>query len=48
MQIRIPADLHAWLRTYAFTNNLTMTSVITTYLDRLRDRKEAPLKVPEV
>jgi len=48
MQIRIPAELHEWLKEYAFVNKITMTTVITTYLGRLRDRKETPLKVPEV
>lgn len=48
MQLRIPEDVHSWLKEYAFVNKTTMTNIVTTYLTRLRDRKDAPLKVPEV
>jgi hypothetical protein len=48
MQLRVPEELHTWLKEYAFVNKTTMTNIVTAYLTRLRDRKESPMKVPEV
>lgn len=42
MQLRIPADVHKWLKRYALDNGTTMTEIVTTYLCRLKDRKENP------
>lgn len=47
-QIRIPVDLHEWLQNYAFETDTTMTEIVTTYVRKLRSRKERPLEVPEV
>jgi hypothetical protein len=45
MQLRIPVDTHDWLKRYALDNKTTMTEIITTYLSRLKARKEGTLPV---
>jgi hypothetical protein len=48
MQVRIPEDLHLWLKTYAAMNGLTITEVILTYLERLRAQDEGRIQVDEL
>lgn len=48
MQVRMPADLHKWLRMYAAKNDTTMTNVILSYLESLRKRQNASVKVEQI
>lgn len=46
MQLRIPEELHKWFKTYAQDNDVTMTLIFISYLERLRmrSRKEQGAK----
>ena len=48
MQIRIPADLHKWLKLHAAKEDSTMTEIILNYLRGLRRRSENSVKVDQI
>ena len=48
MQIRIPSDLHKWLKLHAAENDTTMTKIILSYLRRLRRNSETSVKVDQI
>ena len=47
-QLRLPDDLHWWLKQYAAKNRITMTDVIIRYLQALRAREEGAMRVEEL
>lgn len=47
-QLRVPADLHWWLKQYAAKNRMTMTDVMVRYLQSLRAREEGRMRVEEL
>ncbi len=47
MQIRIPPDLHKWLKLYAAKNDTTMTEILISYLYQLRRREEQSIDVEQ-
>ena len=48
MQIRIPSDLHKWLKLHAAKNDTTMTDIIISYVTRLKQKSEASVKVDQI
>lgn len=40
LQVRIPVELHMWLKSYSARKGLTITDVIISYLQRLKQREE--------
>ena len=48
MQVRMPADLHKGWRRYGAKNDTTMTNVILSYLEKLRQRQNASVKVEQI
>lgn len=48
MQIRIPADLHKWFKRYTQLNDVTMTSIVVAYLERLRTRAKNSSDVEQI
>jgi hypothetical protein len=48
MQIRIPADLHKWFKRYTQLNDITMTSIVVAYLERLRTRAKNSSDVEQI
>ena len=48
MQIRIPSDLHKWFKRYTQLNDITMTSIVVAYLERLRTRAKNSSDVEQI
>ena len=48
MQIRIPTDLHKWLKLYAAKNDTTMTEIVFSYVTRLRQHDEKSVEVNQI
>ena len=48
MQIRIPTDLHKWLKLYAAKNDTTMTEIVISYVERLRKSDEKKIEVTQI
>jgi hypothetical protein len=40
LDIRIPVDLHKWLKNYANRNNTTVTKILIDYVIELKNSKE--------
>lgn len=48
MQIRIPTDLHKWLKLYAAKNDTTMTEIVISYISRLKKSDEKKVEVTQI
>tara|TARA_B100001250_G_scaffold409845_1_gene435016 strand:- start:4016 stop:4396 length:381 start_codon:yes stop_codon:yes gene_type:complete len=48
MQIRIPTDLHKWLKLYAAKNDTTMTEIVISYISRLKKSDEKNVEVTQI
>ena len=48
MQIRIPSDLHKWLKLYAAKNDTTMTEIVISYISRLKKSDEKKVEVTQI
>jgi len=48
MQIRIPEELHKWFKKYSHDYETTMTTVIITYLERLKSRSTKKYEVDQI
>jgi len=48
MQIRIPGDLHKWLKLHAARNDTTMTDIVILYLEHIRRKSEKAVKVEQI
>ncbi len=40
MQVRVPEELHRWLKGYAAQHGTSMTEVVVTYLESLKHKED--------
>jgi len=48
MQVRVPDELHRWFKGYAVRHNVSMTEVVVTYIESLRQKENDMSGVPQL